>query len=274
MVVVAAIAVGDDDRGDERRGEADPGVDGKERSEKKAFDNRRLDRLRRMRRSIFFFESARVCLKKNKVKKSWDVMKEEMVDLLRTHGFIHIPKTGGTSIESLLNASQVIIKRNDPYLLTASPWHLPVDVYEATYKKPYMRPSFCVVREPRDRLDSCIAWTQLHHIKFDTPIEFLPAIFANGRLRVKWNEERVHRMPQSWYVWAEDGRVTCDCVVAFEKLSALTSVHTNKAKSGGARYHHNYTYPANLYAMDSLLHQTALAAPSLCYRPPPLSRRA
>lgn len=190
--------------------------------------------------------------------------------LLRTHGFIHVPKTGGTSIESLVNASHAIIHRrynNKRGMPGASPWHLPPDVFEAHYRDAYKRPTFCVVREPRERLESCINWADSR--AFRTPLEQLAAGFAHGRFRVQWTEERVHRMPQSWFVWSDEGRVLCDCVVAYEKFASAFSVHKNKRSAARALDPrlHNYTFPRHLYEMDALLHRTALSAPSLCYVP-------
>lgn len=186
-------------------------------------------------------------------------------DLLRTHGFIHIPKTGGTSIEASLNATHAIIKRVHSHKsYGVSPWHLPVDVYESVYQKPYLRPTFCVVREPRERLESCIGMKFSN--SFRTPLHTLPRVFAPGRHAVWWTEEFVHRMPQAWFVWDARGRVTCDCVVAFERLGNLTSVHSNRAQQPRAL--NLSDFPWELYARDALLHTLARESPTLCYRPP------
>lgn len=195
---------------------------------------------------------------------------DDMQHLMRTHGFIHIPKTGGTSIESRLNATLAIIKRprKRSGMPKASPWHLPPDVYEALSHDKYTRPSFCVVREPRERLKSCFDWPFSQ--AFHTPLAQLARAFENGRMRVQWTEERVHRMPQSWFVWSDRGSVLCDCVIAYEKLAPVMPVHRNVARPQRVRNQSNYTFPSLLYEMDALLHRTALQSPSLCYSPPPL----
>ena len=182
--------------------------------------------------------------------------------VMRTHGFIHIPNTGGTSIESKLNATAAIIHRKHAQKFAASPWHLPPDVYEALTGRRYARPSFCVVREPRERLQSCLNWRYAN--KFHTPLSNLSSIYSVGRTQIRWTEERLHRMPQWWFVWADDGRVLCDCVIAYEKLNF--SVHLN-AGEPSQRVMTISAFPRDLYSFDALLHRTALREPNLCYRP-------
>ena len=188
--------------------------------------------------------------------------------LLRSHGFIHIPKTGGTSIEQHLNATQAIIRRRHSYKTGAAPpWHLPPDVYASLYNNTYMRPTFCVVREPRERLQSCLNWGG--SVNFHTPLSQLPAAFAGGRHAVRWSEEYAHRMPQSWFVWSDRGDVLCDCVVPYEKLNLKTHLNGAGSKQRPLRGV-QFTFPRRLYEMDALLHHAALGAPRLCYAPKPL----
>ena len=188
-----------------------------------------------------------------------------MESLLRSHGFIHIPKTGGTSVETLLNASQAIIHRRHKAIAGASAWHLPPDVYEQLYHTEYMRPTFCVVREPRERLESCLRWP--YSSTFHTPLDKLAAVYAVGRHKMRWTEEYVHRMPQSWYVWSDRGDVLCDCVVAYEKLDVRVRHNPGQKKrieNATARF------PTRLYEMDALLYHVASASNALCYKPAPL----
>lgn len=191
------------------------------------------------------------------------------MDLLRTHGFIHIPKTGGSTIELFLNESQAVIKRRHRWsarhrLSACPPWHLPPDLYEARYNRTYLRPTFCVVREPRERLQSSMDWKVFG--KLETPPGDLGTVFRGGRSEVEWTEERAHRMPQSWFVWDEDGRVLCDCVVAFEKLKHITNLTINRSSPRNR----SFAFPRRLYDMDALLHEVARSTPALCYHPRPL----
>ncbi len=78
------------------------------------------------------------------------------------------------------------------------------------------------------------------------------------------NASRHHR-----FVWADDGSVQCDCVVAFEKLGSLISKRLNV---GDPRLRPNDPLPvplARLYKRDQRLWERALRAPGLCYQPSP-----
>jgi hypothetical protein len=71
------------------------------------------------------------------------------------------------------------------------------------------------------------------------------------------------------FVWADDGSVQCDCVVAFEKLGSLLS---NRLNVGDTRLRHDDPLPeplARLYRLDQSLWERALRAPGLCYQPSP-----
>ena len=90
--------------------------------------------------------------------------------------------------------------------------------------------------------------------------------------------------PQHWFVWSEAGEVTCDCVVAFEKIGCLVDAVKNRAK-GQFSFDCDPSPPPerpriplqplspplrDLYLMDGLLWQAALRTDGLCYRPEPL----
>ena len=91
--------------------------------------------------------------------------------------------------------------------------------------------------------------------------------------------------PQHWFVWSDAGEVTCDCVVAFEKIGCLVDSIKNGAKGAQSfpcepspppEKSHYALQPlspplSSLYRMDFLLWQTALRVPSHCFRPEPLA---
>ena len=70
--------------------------------------------------------------------------------------FIHIPKTGGTSIESLLStkASMTFFSPKPPNGLKVCPQHLTFNDLEVLLGKSYWDWSFTIVRNPYRRLES------------------------------------------------------------------------------------------------------------------------
>ena len=164
--------------------------------------------------------------------------------------FVHIPKTGGTSIEEAAGRRNSVrmqlcdqkrqhtcdfvhLRNKNSWM---SPWHLVPDVFEKLNHRPVdaygPRQQWCVVRRPSDRYASCRAWaTKAHmHWGYDLASEKrLLAEFAGGRFGVDWHsrsigEEHVHKQPQHWFVWDATGAPQCHCVVAFEKLGTVGGV--------------------------------------------------
>jgi hypothetical protein len=90
-------------------------------------------------------------------------------DDLTQYKFIHIPKTGGTSIEKDCLPHQCLIKKynskpKNPFgNQWLSPWHLPPDMLKEIYKDNFYEnaSSFCVIRDPHERFRSCEAWSTL-----------------------------------------------------------------------------------------------------------------
>ena len=70
--------------------------------------------------------------------------------------FIHIPKTGGTSIESLFctNAAMTFFSPTPPEGLNVCPQHLTINDLELLLGKNYWDWSFTIVRDPYSRLES------------------------------------------------------------------------------------------------------------------------
>ena len=87
--------------------------------------------------------------------------------------FIHIPKTGGTSVENGCSPSRCVFQayNGKPKNLYGrgwlSPWHFPPDLYAAYYKDDFFHNSstFCVTRDPADRFASEQAWERRSGIR-------------------------------------------------------------------------------------------------------------
>ena len=225
--------------------------------------------------------------------------------------FLHIPKTGGTSIDSVLpDAAQLYSRRKELHHsvwghTTFAPWHLAPDVYDAwlrlrhrnaTFSAPG-QPVFCVVRNPFERLISRLTFHENEAAGAHRPAPNLLAetcrLLREAQRPPTWvwpfDGFMQHAVPQSWFVWSQLGATQCQCVVAFEKLSALLPhTHLNSAAAevaaapaGGhfdaARF---ATLRANasagqmpdawkqLYHDDYELWRAALHSSSLCYTPP------
>ena len=165
-----------------------------------------------------------------------------------------------------------------------SPWHLPPDIYEWVYGvafNPAKLPTFCIVRSPKERFVSDALWAEHQVPAFSSSGAEIFEQLKQGASS-SWTEETLHRMPQHMFVWSANGSVQCDCVVAFEKLSRVTSIHTNMARKNATRAAELaavYQYDeetsktafsssfAKMYEMDLLLWERAKATPDLCYQP-------
>ena len=203
--------------------------------------------------------------------------------------FIAIPKTGGNSIARgahypLANEASADLDPHDKLLCPQqrangkclpTPGHFVDDVFRVRFKKEThsvvtRRPSFCIVRDPTERLWSALHSSQATKYNFTASNAAIAEDFSSGRFAVPtWTEQHLHMQPQSWYVWDDRGNVVCDCVVAFERIANLTSSHLNR---GPIMNRSRIALPpelVRLYARDQQLHRDALSvpAPHLCWRP-------
>lgn len=181
----------------------------------------------------------------------------------RGYSFLHVPKTGGTSIEERapwlgLHVLTAPHTREFNQRLHAkvpgggSIWHLPPDMFEAKFgvaRSPDRLPLLCVVRNPADRLRSEVAWRcALDRSRNDTScsrqarkaaeaamVREADAVLRaerRGRKSLHHATDRMlHMLPQAWFVWAEGGRAQCDCVVAYNKLDRVAGLFHKNANS-------------------------------------------
>ena len=218
---------------------------------------------------------------------------------MRDMNFMHIPRTGGSSIEATIKSHRTMrwrvrdCCRWSRNLVTCckqgSPWHLPLDVLalrDATLVKEFKtRPIWCIVRSPVERWASSISFIANTRARWSGSLAFprpqrsaqqLKAAFSCGRFRTEWDEELAHMQPQSWMVWDALGSPQCSCAVPFEQLSAFTSLRLNSRKLPHGELREvgvSFSMPQNmsdLYAEDMELWQNALRHPGPCY---PLSSR-
>lgn len=176
-----------------------------------------------------------------------------------------------------------------------SMWHLPPDSFERIYRVPRSangKPLLCVVRQPADRLRSEFAWrcgmAQHGDRRFTpggqhcSPTVSPEAKMAEAAQRVlnadsreslePFDDNLLHMLPQSWFVWDSRGKVRCSCVIAFPKLALLAGLpQRNAVGHGDVGWMSSPVFP-KLYAHDERLFARANAAPELCYRPQPVTR--
>ena len=217
--------------------------------------------------------------------------------------FIHIPKTGGTSVEEALKDNAVLMANAvrwqvqrccDAITLVGSccwsrngspPWHLAPGVFQRRYQYSIeghgqpRRPRWCAVRNPTARYASCVHGTTT----FTTRMHTVPSpTYSHKNSRegaltpLGWHhchhatarEELAHRQPQHWFVWDETGEVQCDCVVAIEKLGRIIAKHENT----NHRQPRQLPLPTALedvYKLDVDLWERARDSAGLCYHPEP-----
>lgn len=135
--------------------------------------------------------------------------------------FLHIPKTAGSTIETILDKNLHIFgqQRTLPLALgrtvppwDGSAWHLPPDVFERKFHRPFSRyrgrKVFCVVRDPAERFASEVNYRiKLHEEKSNfrqlfprltkSSTKAAADILSRGRFSFSTRREGIlHLMPQ------------------------------------------------------------------------------
>lgn len=202
--------------------------------------------------------------------------------MLSNFSFLHIPKNGGTAIETIaqkLNIELVVappwVNRKQIFLNISNDkkppfnWHLPPDLFEEYYKvsrSPNKKEILCIVREPKDRLISIIRHMMTMKLfkKVMKQVHDELHKVVTCKYRKEILKQSLHLIPQHWYVWSEKGRRQCDCVVSYDKMKYIT---TKKVK---VSYHSfNKTHIPKLpsvFDLDYALWHNATKSSSFCYR--------
>ncbi len=89
--------------------------------------------------------------------------------------FVHIPKTGGTSVESFLSGAGRMALHYDRRIsgLGVTPQHFHANIYQKIIPEGFYDYSFCIVRNPFDRLVSEYAMRDTDDYSFDDWVKFI-----------------------------------------------------------------------------------------------------
>jgi hypothetical protein len=132
--------------------------------------------------------------------------------------FIHITKTGGTSIEDIGLLNGVMWGRHDKLLKECNiPWHLPLKLYKKNIY--HTEILFTVVRNPYERIVSeCFCKWGSRFKKNDllTIDDFNE--YIHDRVSKVSNGDFFHFVPQSEYTHDNDGKQIIHHILKFENL--------------------------------------------------------
>ncbi len=147
------------------------------------------------------------------------------VDHRRRLLFIHIPKTGGTSILTLLGLWK---KERSPSLETLFGDFGPADLQHLTLAQTeqFLTPQeftlcfkFAFVRNPWDRAVSAAFWrTRFKEEGVRDLRDYIDWAERVNRASAPLNRSTVHALPQSAFLTAADGRTTVDRIGRFENF--------------------------------------------------------
>jgi hypothetical protein len=168
--------------------------------------------------------SSRRNTKNNKNKNKNDKKKKKLE-------FIHIPKNAGSTIETLGKRNGMLwgiynsslksyINKCGDFNCECSFWHIPPRYLKKN--SPYdVTPTFCVIRNPFDRVVSAYIYIYQHRInKLMQNAENLNQWIHDNLERVSQNfQHDCHFIPQYEYLFREDGTPTCDYILNFDNLN-------------------------------------------------------
>ena len=137
--------------------------------------------------------------------------------------FIHIPKNAGTTIENIANENDVkwgrfnTIHKNDVGDVHCSYWHIPPKYMkdDNLYEKDE---TFCVMRDPYSRIVSEFAYQNQRDPTKNNKSELNGWIKKVLSQKNKW-AYNCHLLPQSEYIYDEEGTKLCDNILPFDNLT-------------------------------------------------------
>ena len=148
--------------------------------------------------------------------------------------FLHIPETAGSTIETLsidFKKKRCGLREHGVVWKRACDWHTPPrDLVPRERLYPAAQ-TFCVVRDPLDRLLSEYKFENRgsHQKLHDAAAATRWLRYHAGHVARRRREDgalsapfpnRCHFLPQSWFLWDASGTCTCRYVLRFERLEA------------------------------------------------------
>lgn len=140
--------------------------------------------------------------------------------------FIHIPKNAGSYIEEIGKANGYKWGKynenteRDSNDIPCNHWHIPPKYMKDVGKNEYNNKTFCIIRDPYERMISEYKW--FSHISFkSTSKEKLNEYVHTLPKRIKNNPYSYdcHLLPQTEFIFDENGNRTCDVILEMNDLN-------------------------------------------------------
>jgi hypothetical protein len=144
---------------------------------------------------------------------------------IRKPNFIHIPKNAGSFIEELGLKNgyywgkyhATMKKRNKNEL--CSKWHIPYRQMKNNTRNHYSGTNFCIIRSPYDRIVSEYKYVNRFNkdsLSKDNLNKFVYSLA--DKIKKDKNSQDCHLLPQTDYVYDENGKQICNYIMDFENL--------------------------------------------------------